>query len=281
MNQVFVVHHNPNSGRYRYGADPNDAVSSARALLAEGESTWVAGNCRHMMQLGDLLLFKFGGSRLKQEPGIYAAAHVTRGPAKNDGRGVWVLRYEPDQRLTQRLIRAPIVGKNLARVVARSFGASIQPVQPRGRAVLAGLLRLPAISSHENPSERDITRGLLILKEPLDKILAGTKTWEVRGKATARRGAIALIESKSGHVVGTCEVTGVVGPLTLAELQRNARRTGFRPSQLPYSATYAWVVRDARRLPEPIPYRHPSGAVIWVRLEAGVVRRLGRANALP
>lgn len=123
-----------------------------------------------------------------------------------------------------------------------------------------------------------MTHGLLIRKEPLDNILSGTKTWEIRGKSTARRGPIALIESKSGHVVGTCEVVDVVGPLTLAELQRNAKRTGFRPGQLPYPTTYAWVVRDARRLPEPVPYRHPPGAVIWVRLETSVVRRLRRAK---
>jgi hypothetical protein len=126
-----------------------------------------------------------------------------------------------------------------------------------------------------------MTHGLLILKKHLDKILAGAKTWEIRGKSTARRGPIALIESKSGHVVGTCEVADVVGPLTLAELQRNARRTGFRPVRLPYPTTYAWVVRDARRLPEPVPYRHPPGAVIWVRLEASVIRRLRRAKGIP
>jgi len=40
MNQVFVVHHNPNSGRYRYGADPDDAIASAKALIEQGESTW-------------------------------------------------------------------------------------------------------------------------------------------------------------------------------------------------------------------------------------------------
>ena len=77
-----------------------------------------------------------------------------------------------------------------------------------------------------------LTHGLLILKEPLDKILAGIKTWEIRGKATARRGPIALIESKSGRVVGTCDLVDVVGPLTLADLQRNARRTGFRLNEL-------------------------------------------------
>jgi hypothetical protein len=68
-------------------------------------------------------------------------------------------------------------------------------------------------------------------------------------------------------VVGTCEVVDVVEPLTLAELQSHARRSGFRPSHLPYPTTYAWVVRNARRLPEPVPYRHPPGAVIWDRLD--------------
>ena len=48
---------------------------------------------------------------------------------------------------------------------------------------------------------------------------------------------------------------------------------------LPYATTYAWVVRGARRLSERVPYRHPAGAVIWVRLEMGVLRRLRRAGA--
>jgi hypothetical protein len=175
-------------------------------------------------------------------------------------------------------MRSPIVGKDLARVVARSFGASIQAVQLRGRAALAGLLRARATVCKLVPGEQIPSRGLLVLKEPLDKILNGTKTWEIRGKRTARRGPIALIESKSGHVVGSCELVDVVGPLTLPELHRNARRAGFLPSQLPYARTYAWVVRNAQRLAKPVPYQHPSGAVIWVRLDAGVVRRLQRAR---
>jgi hypothetical protein len=85
MKGVFVVHHNPNNGRYRYAADPNDAIASAKALLEAGEGDWVAGNCRKMIQAGDLLLFKFGGARLRQRSGIYAAAHVTRAPVENGG----------------------------------------------------------------------------------------------------------------------------------------------------------------------------------------------------
>jgi len=272
MNQLFIVHHNPNNGRYRYGADPDDAIASAKALIDEGEGAWVAGNCRRMIRVGDLLLFKFGGSRLRQEPGIYAAARVTRAPAGKANRR-WVLRYEPDVPLTQRLMRSPIIGKSLEGLVPRSFGASIQAVGVRGRAVVAALLGDEGACGTDASAD-ELTHGLLILKEPLDKILAGTKTWEIRGKRTDRRGPIALIESKSGHVVGTCEVVDVEGPLSLAKLQRNAMRTGFRPTELPYATTYGWVLRNARRLSEPVPYTHPSGAVIWVRLEASVLRRL-------
>jgi hypothetical protein len=270
--RVFIVHHNPNSGRYRYVSDPHDAIASAKALVREGESTWVAGNCHRMIRTGDLLLFKFGGNRLQQAPGIYAAARVTRAPLVN-GQGSWVLRYRPDTPLTRRLIQSPIVGKSLGRLAPRSFGASIQAVNPHGRAALSALL------GDADPRTTKLTHGLLILKEPLDKILAGTKTWEIRGKATTRRGPIALIESKSGHVVGTCEVADVLGPLTLAELRTNAKRTGFQPNKLPYETTYAWVMRAARRLPRPVPYRHPVGAVIWVRLEPSVLRWLQHTRA--
>jgi hypothetical protein len=274
LKPAFVVYHNPNSGRHDYAADPTDAIASAQALLAQGESTWLAGNCRRMLRVGDLLLFKFGGARLQQEPGIYAAAHVTKAPSENQN-GTWVLRYQPDETLTQHLMGTPIVGRHLDRVVSRSFGASIQPVPPRGRATLARMLRDRYRPNPRASDGRSFTHGLLILKEPLDKILAGTKTWEIRGKATARRGPVALIQSKSGCVVGTCELVDVVGPLTLPELQRSAPLTGFRPNRLPYSTTYAWVLPDARRLADPVPYKHPAGAVIWVRLKPSVLRTLG------
>lgn len=43
-----------------------------------------------------------------------------------------------------------------------------------------------------------VSRGLIILPEPLRKILNGSKTWEIRSRATAVRGPVALIESGSG-----------------------------------------------------------------------------------
>lgn len=63
-------------------------------------------------------------------------------------------------------------------------------------------------------------KGLLIRKEWLDKILRGQKRWELRGSKTATIGVIALIQSGTGTVVGTCGIDHVLGPRSLAELRR-------------------------------------------------------------
>jgi hypothetical protein len=160
----------------------------------------------------------------------------------------------------------------------RAAADSVPEVAAQRRAV--GLhVQDDGLNAVVNDEGRGITHGLQIRKDPIDQILAGTKTWEIRGTTTSRRGSIALIESKSGLVVGTCEVVDVVGPLSLKELQVNEERTGFRPDDLYYEKTYAWVLRNAHRLSKPIPFRHPQGAVIWVKLEPSVVRSLGHAAA--
>lgn len=110
-------------------------------------------------------------------------------------------------------------------------------------------------------------RGLIIRKEPLDEILAGRKTWEIRGSNAKIRGPIALIRSGSGLVVGRCKLIGVVGPLTLREYNAATRKHRADSSRtLPYPKTYAWILSDSRRLRTPIPYRHKPGAVRWINL---------------
>lgn len=112
---------------------------------------------------------------------------------------------------------------------------------------------------------------------PAERILSGVKTWEIRGSRTEVRGKIALLVSGTGTAVGTCEIVDVVGPLTLAELKSNARRLGVRAEairRLHYRTTYAWVVREPKRLRRPVTYRHPQGAVIWVRLSPSEARRI-------
>jgi hypothetical protein len=125
--------------------------------------------------------------------------------------------------------------------------------------------------------------GLLIRAPWIDKILDGAKTWEIRGSHTYKEGRIALIESGTGTVVGVAELVGVVGPLSLKDLSANWRKAGFdRDEQLfrlPYKQTFGWVLQNPKRLRSPVPYDHPSGAVIWVRLkpsvEQAVFRQIG------
>ena len=111
----------------------------------------------------------------------------------------------------------------------------------------------------------------LIIKSPwIDKIFSGNKFWEVRGSHTKIRGKIALIKSGSSKIYGTCELVDVAGPLSKKDLLDNMNKHCVPESlfadTLPYKKTYAWVLKNAERLEEPVPYNHPSGAVIWVKL---------------
>lgn len=112
-------------------------------------------------------------------------------------------------------------------------------------------------------------RALLIRSPHIGKVLAGSKTWEIRSRSTNVRGRIALIQSKSGLILGTCEIVEVIGPLRYSEYRDNARKWGGKASDVGRSdhlRHYAWVLRKAKRFRTPVPYRHPSGAIIWVRL---------------
>ena len=120
-------------------------------------------------------------------------------------------------------------------------------------------------------------RALLIRQQWLDKILDGKKTWEIRGSRTSFRETIGLIASRSGTVIGVSDLVDCIGPLTDEEYLRNRRKIGKSRNDSTlsvYRQTYAWVLKNPRKLRRPVPYRHPSGAVIWVKLEDAVERRV-------
>ena len=122
-------------------------------------------------------------------------------------------------------------------------------------------------------------RALLIRSPHIEKVLAGTKTWEIRSRSTNVRGTIGLIRSKSGEVVGTCDLVDVIGPLRYGEFRDNARKWGGKASDVErgdHLMHYAWVLRNARPFRTPVPYRHPSGAITWVRLTPKALRVLKR-----
>jgi hypothetical protein len=91
-----------------------------------------------------------------------------------------------------------------------------------------------------------------------------------------------LIPSASGTVAGVCDVVDCVGPLSAEVFRKNAAKAGMTPSEAKlghYRNTYAWVLANPRCFAKPLPYKHPSGAVIWVLLDGDVQKAIGKRKA--
>lgn len=107
----------------------------------------------------------------------------------------------------------------------------------------------------------------LIIKKPwIDLILDGKKIWEVRGSNTKIRGKIALIESGSGKVVGECEILDSISLDERTYKENIDKHLIENIIQMPYKKTYAWCIEKPQRYKEPKTYRHPKGAIIWVKI---------------
>lgn len=124
-------------------------------------------------------------------------------------------------------------------------------------------------------------KGLIIDTPAIDRILSGKKTWEMRSSHTKVRGVIALIRKGSGTVVGTIELVDSRGPFTPAEMLQNQQYHQITTDRLadPKVAkwNHAWVLKDVKALNKPVPYRHPSGAVKWVTLDASTSQEILRS----
>ncbi|HEY2511803.1 MAG TPA: hypothetical protein VGI39_13135 [Polyangiaceae bacterium] len=113
----------------------------------------------------------------------------------------------------------------------------------------------------------------------IDWILDGKKTWEIRSRSTNIRGPIGLIRSKSLTVVGSCDIVDVV-LLNRGLILANARaKMNERPEDcLGCVGHYAWVLDNVRRFEKAVPYKHPSGAVTWVKLDEKTTARVFAAK---
>ena len=111
-------------------------------------------------------------------------------------------------------------------------------------------------------------KALIIKSIPIDKILSGAKTWEMRSKSTKIRGLIGLIKSGTGKIWGQANLVDCIGPLSIEEKLKAQDRHQITPERLalPEIAkyNYAWVLEDVKAFAVPRQYVHPSGAVTWV-----------------
>lgn len=113
-----------------------------------------------------------------------------------------------------------------------------------------------------------IERGLVIDKHWVQKILAGSKRWEIRNKTNAITGRIGLCQG-GGPIVATANIGCSISFADAGEFERlfdnhqvtNEQRRDFYGDQ----DVYAWPLSDVQKLDPPIPYKHPGGGS-WVKL---------------
>lgn len=114
-----------------------------------------------------------------------------------------------------------------------------------------------------------IEKALIIRQPYLNQILSGGKIWEMRSRPNKVTGKIGLIEAGSGLVVGTCFIGRSMPPL-YTERMAGYFQHCHKVEDLRLIVDkwrYPWPVNAARRLPKPVPYNHPKGAVIWVDIK--------------
>lgn len=116
-------------------------------------------------------------------------------------------------------------------------------------------------------------KGLIVKKHWFDLILSGQKPWEIRGSDTKIRGRICLIESGSGEIKGTVDLTDVKNLTTWCLTEYYEKHRIFDLDIVTYRQPWAWVMANPHRLDKPIPYKHPQGAVIWVNLPDDILKQ--------
>jgi hypothetical protein len=114
-------------------------------------------------------------------------------------------------------------------------------------------------------------RGLIVRDPYASQLLNGQKIWEIRGRSTQIRGPVVIVKQGTGKAYGIANLVRVLGPLDLDDLVSSPEvpseeRDELQRDGLPYRRTYAYVFTSPRWFRHPLPYRHPNGAVTWVRL---------------
>ena len=113
----------------------------------------------------------------------------------------------------------------------------------------------------------------LIIDEPwVSLIVSGKKTWEMRSRNTQVRGRIGLIRKGSKTIVGVADLVGTLPKLSRSDLKASVAKHRVPACEISedFKHSTAWVLERARPLREPVAYRHPAGAVIWVNLDQAV-----------
>lgn len=111
-------------------------------------------------------------------------------------------------------------------------------------------------------------RALIMHKSWLSLIFDGFKDWEMRSANTNVRGEIGLIEKGSGLVLGKANLVDSFAVPRRDYFKHTNRHRITRRDDIAHKYSWAWQLANVERFEKPIPYDHPQGAVIWVKLKA-------------
>lgn len=113
-------------------------------------------------------------------------------------------------------------------------------------------------------------RGLIVRDPWVSLILSRRKSWELRTRPTKIRGRIALIKAGSGLVVGEARLIDCLPKQTRWDMICGISRHQIPRDELDDAIkagwVFPWVIENAYRYRNPVPYKHPRGAVTWVNL---------------
>ncbi|TPE47164.1 ASCH domain-containing protein [Amaricoccus solimangrovi] len=119
-----------------------------------------------------------------------------------------------------------------------------------------------------------VRKGLVVREPWIDLLLSGEKTWEMRGQRPSYRGWIGLIRKGSGLVSGIAHLIDVGYPLSPDQMIKTFEKHRI-PERMIQGGEVAkwttpWKLSDIRALREPVPYRHPNGAITLFSLAQDV-----------
>ena len=111
----------------------------------------------------------------------------------------------------------------------------------------------------------DVDVGLILQEIWMNKILHGTKRWEIRGRHCRNRKKIALIYKN--HAYGTCEITDSF-VTTKQMLEKNYKQHQVSDLNfIKYKTPHVWVLSNVQALAMPVKIQRKQGQVTWATLE--------------
>lgn len=121
--------------------------------------------------------------------------------------------------------------------------------------------------------------ALIIESAWLVPILKREKFWVLHTRRCQKRGIVGLIQSGLDYILGVAKVTGCY-VVNAKKMHNSQSKHGLSVSEQTemlerYPKVYAWVLKDATPLLDPIRYQ-PRRRAIFVHLDADTCREIAR-----